>query len=281
MRWDLLPNLSAFERARRRDVYRKLTRVVRGQERPSLLDLDEVRSRLGVVAESYVGIRPIPVARVVGTAGRSRDFDRDFVPVDERVRERWRRVEQAFPLGDYPPIEVYEVDGSYFVVDGHHRVAVARERGVEYIDAEVTRLITRAGLPEGADVGRLILIEQERLFMEGSGLGRARPGARIEFSRPPGYPELLDVIIVYAYDLSMERGHLVPIGEAAGDWYDRVYLPTVEAIHREGLVELFPDSTEADLFLWVSQRRRLVAAEQGGMSLEEAVRRERTERRKR
>jgi hypothetical protein len=84
-------------------------------------------------------------------------------------------VERDFAEGEFPPISVFELDGSYFVVDGHHRVAVARQRGVQYIDAEVTRLRSRWPLPSDADLGRIFMEEQRRLFMEESGLERARP----------------------------------------------------------------------------------------------------------
>jgi hypothetical protein len=70
----------------------------------------------------------------------------------------------------------------------------------------------------------------------------------------------------------MQRGEVLTPEEIAADWYDRVYLPTVEAIKREGLWELFPEATKADLFLWVTQRRRELFPERGGMETEEAVR---------
>lgn len=283
MRWDLLPDLTAFDKARRKEAYRRLSRAIRREPGagPSLLDLDEVRHRLGVFEESYTGIQPIPVDRIIGTAGRSREFDREFLPLQDEIRERWRRVEQAFPLGDFPPIAVYEVDGWYFVVDGHHRVAVAKQREVGHIDAEITRLRTKAPLPEDADVGAMILAEQERLFLEETGLAEMRPGARIAFSRPDGYPELLDLVKVHAYHLSSERGEAVPLRDAAEDWYRRVYAPTVEAIRAEGLQELFAGTTEADLFLWVQQRRRAFGVDEPGAALDDAVRRVRDERRDR
>lgn len=274
MRWDLLPDITAFDRARRKEAYRRLTRAVRREEPAvGLLELDEVRRRLGVFEESYVGIRPIPVERIVGTAGRARDFDRSFLPRDERIRESWRRVEQAFPLGDFPPIVVNEVDGSYFVVDGHHRVAVAKQRGVEFVDAEITRLRTKRPLPEGADPGALILAEQERLFMAATGLERTRPNVRIRLSRPYGYPELFDLVEVHAYGLSSDRGELVPIEEAAAHWLDEVYAPAAEVIRSEGLPELFGSATEGDLFLWVSQRRRAAQPYERDPTLEETARR--------
>jgi hypothetical protein len=177
-----------------------------------------------------------------------------------------------YPEGDFPPIVVYELDGRYFVVDGHHRVAIARQRGVEFIDAEITRLRSRYPLPPDADIGAIIMAEQQRRFMEESGLERARPEARIEFSRPQGYIELLEHIKIHGFHLMMERGALCSMEEIAGDWYDRVYLPTVDAIRREGLHELWPRATDADLFLWVGQRRRELFPERDDLGIEEGVR---------
>lgn len=247
---------STFRRARRREAYRRLSKVAgRGDARP-LLSLDEVTKRLGAFEQSYAGILPIPVADIVGTVSRVQDFDRDFLPKRSKIQQRWQQVEQSFPESDFPPITVYEIDGRYFVVDGHHRVAIAKQRGTEFIDAEVTRLRSQTPLPPDADIGAIIMAEQQRRFMEESGLGRARPQARIEFSRPQGYIELLEHIKIHGYHMMMERNELLSVDEIARDWYDRVYLPTLDAIHREGLSELWPKATDADLFLWVSQRRR-------------------------
>lgn len=263
---------STFHRARRQEAYRRLGRILLRRPPQPLLTLDEVSRRLGVFRQSYVGVRAIPVDRIVGTVSRVPDFDRDFLPQTSEVRDRWRQVEFTFERSDFPPIAVYEVDGRYFVTDGHHRVAIAKQREVDFIDAEVTSLETRWKLPPDADIPRLILAEQERMFIEESGLGRARPEARIEFTRPPGYIELLEQIKVHGYHLMRERGEAVTPEAVAGDWYDRVYRPTVEAIHRERLDEVWPRATEADLFLWVTQRRRELFPERGGLGVDEAVR---------
>lgn len=271
------PARSAYERARRRRILRGLTRLVRRRAARGLLPLDEATRRLRAFEQRYVGVRPIPLDRIVGTVSRTRDFDREFLP-RRRVEERWRRVERAFPEGDFPPIQVYQLGDAYFVVDGHHRVAIARHRGMSHIDAEITLLRSRWPLPPEADLGRIILAEQEGRFMEESGLERARPEARIEFTRPQGYVELLDLIKVHGYHLMRERGEVLPADEVAGDWYDHVYLPGVEAIRREGLGELAPGATEADLFLWVYQRQREMLPERGGLPYEEVARTVREER---
>jgi hypothetical protein len=264
-------NRSTFDKARRRDRFRRLARFVRrkgGTER-DLLPLDEVTRRLRVFEQTYVGVRPIPLKDIVGTVGRMRDFDRDFLPRRRDIGDRWRRVERAFGDGGFPPIQVYELDGRYFVADGHHRVAIARQQGIDYIDAEVTRLRTRWPLPPDADVGQLIMEEQRRMFMEESGLERARPEARIEFSRPQGYVELLELVKIHGYHLMQERGEVLPPEEIAADWYDRVYLPALEAIRKEGL---YPRAHEGDLFLCVYERQRDLFPERGGVGWEEAAR---------
>lgn len=271
MTWRRIPPPSTFEKARRREAYRRLARLVTGAPRDDLLPLEEVQRRLRAFEQSYEGVRPIPVAKIVGTSDRSRDFDKDFLPRTEESRQRWKGVERTYPEGDFPPIVVYELQGTFYVVDGHHRVAVAKQMGVETIDAEVTRLNPRYEVPENADIGAIIRAEQRELFMDESGLRAARPDADIEFTDPMGYPELLELMKAHGFHVMRDRGEVVPIEEIAADWYDWIYQPTLETIRSEGLMQYFEGSTEADLFLWIWQRRRALFPEHGGMSIEETV----------
>jgi hypothetical protein len=222
-----------------------------------LLPLDEVRRRLRITGQSHAGLMPIPVERIVGSVDRSADFGRDFSARKSFSRSRLAALKRAFPDGDLPPIEVYEAGGSYFVADGHHRVVLARERGIEFLDAEVTRLQTNYELPPDADVGRLVHTEQQRALFEASGLAEARPDAEIVFARPRGYPELLETIKAHGYDMAVrDGGTLPPKAAVAADWHDTVYEPGIDAVRRAGLPVEHPYKTEADLFLWAYERRR-------------------------
>ena len=71
---------------------------------------------------------------------------------------------------------MFDIGGSYFVSDGHKRVAVAREMGIASIDAEVIRLETGYELPADVDIRQLIHTQQHRLFMEQTGLEESRMG---------------------------------------------------------------------------------------------------------
>jgi hypothetical protein len=261
-----------FDRARRRSAYRKLARVVGGRPEADLLPLEEATRRLRPFERRYVGVRPIPVKDVVGTDGRSADFDRDFLPRRPDIGDRWRRVERAFPEGDFPPIVVYKLGDAYFVIDGHHRVAIARQRGMDTIDAEVTEMRARWHLHADADLVELIHADQQRIFMEESGLDRARPSVCIDFSRPAGYIELLENVQVHGYHLMLKAGRALTREEIAADWFERIYEPTVEAIRREELDRAYPSATAADLFLSVHQRRRELFPDVGCGQLAEIAR---------
>ena len=94
-----------------------------------------------------MGPSAIRLSNIVGSVGRSSEFDGGFMPIKSSAEERWKRIDSAFHRGEeLPPVSLYKLAGSYFVLDGHHRVSVARYHGVEWIDAEVTEF--RALLPK-------------------------------------------------------------------------------------------------------------------------------------
>jgi hypothetical protein len=222
----------------------------------ALLPLQEARRRLQVTGQSYGGLQSIPLERIIGTVDRSIDFDRHFRPRRRRLLDRLASLGAAFSSRDFPPISVYELGGAYFVSDGHHRIALSHLLGRDEIDAEVTRLETSYQVTPDADVLTLVHTQQQRVFMEESGLGRARPDAAIEFTRPQGYSELLDVLRSHSYELSQAADRLVPDEEAAADWYDNVYLPALKIIKATRLPLRYPFKTDADMYLWVHQLRR-------------------------
>jgi hypothetical protein len=228
-----------------------------------LLPLKQATERLRPFRRRYIGVRAIDVRTIVGTDSRSGDFDRDFRPRRPDVRERRQRVARAFPNGDFPPIAVEKVGDAYFVIDGHHRVALARHLRRATIDAEVTELTARWHLGAEADPIELIHAEQERLFMTESGLGDVRPQACLRFSRAVGYRQLLETIQIHGYQLMLDAGRPFERREVALDWYSRVYLPTVEVIDDEGFEGVCPDATISDRFLWVFEQRRELSVEHG------------------
>jgi hypothetical protein len=222
----------------------------------SLLPLAEVTERLRVTGHSYVGLRSIPLDKIIGSVDRACEFDRDFRPQRRDSEARMRALQAAFPTGDFPPISVFEVGGAYFISDGHHRVALAHQRGQVGIDAEVVRLATNYRLTPDVNIPQLVHTELRRMFMEESGLQAVRPDVDISFSNPAGYLELLETVKAHGWDLARCLGRLPSHEELAISWLTEVYQPGLRALHDAGLSCPEEGATEADTFLWLYQRRR-------------------------
>jgi hypothetical protein len=132
-----------FLRARRRQVLAGLERRLRLQPVAAgrLPALDEVVAVPGLRGGRYLGLQPIRLDTIVGTAEPRSDFDRQFRPTSDRGRERWEEVALAQRRGAaMPPIEVYRAGGLHYVSDGHHRVSIAVATGQQVIDAYVTEV---------------------------------------------------------------------------------------------------------------------------------------------
>ena len=127
-----------FARARRSHLAARAGRLLKAR-RPS-----RTRPRdLGEVAALFwhsTRLRSIPLDGIVGTVEATTDFDAGFRPADDRVSSRWQSVARARRDGrPLPPIAVIERPDGYYVLDGRHRVSVARALGDTRIDAWASR----------------------------------------------------------------------------------------------------------------------------------------------
>ncbi len=241
----------AFTRARRKAFWRQVWATLRGQPN-ALLSYEEVREKLHLGRSIYRGVQAVPVARIIGSVDRYRDFDRVFLPAQTHTADRWRSIGRAFYSDvSLPPVQLYQVGDAYFVFDGNHRVSVARELGMAFIDAEVIECHTR--VPVGADLRAedLEIKGEQAEFLERTDLDRLRPDHRIEFTIAGAYQRLLEHIAVHRHFKGLEWQREVPADEAVTDWYDYIYLPIAEVIRKAEILDDFPGRTESDLYLWI------------------------------
>jgi len=240
-------------RAFRRAVLATLTRRGRG-----LASMAAALEAAGSEGRSFAGVHEIPLDRVVGSAappGKAGDFDPGFLPIDRRLRDRWTRIYRAMVEGEeLPPIDVYKVGDNYYVIDGHHRVSVARSLGREFINARVIEVSTTAPLGSEIEAAALLRAAEYRQFLETTRIHELRPEARIEVSRLGRYDEILKHILGHRYFLGLDRGGEVSLPEAAASWYDNVYVPVAEVIRKHDVLEELPGWTEADLYVEITRR---------------------------
>jgi nucleotide-binding universal stress UspA family protein len=193
--------------------------------------------------------------------GRYDDFSSTFLPRRQTDEQRWAWVKTAVDEGRMPPIDVYKVGDVYFVLDGNHRVSIARQKGMQAVDACVTEIPTPVPLKPGLQPDDLIIKAEYADFLAKTRLAELRPNVEINLTAPGGYRRLLERIEVECYCAG--EGKCNSFEEAALCWYDEIYLPMLEAIHAQGLLSWFPGRKEADLALWIAEHRAALEAELG------------------
>jgi len=237
----------ALRGARRRRLRERLT-----GRHSSLVPFNYLQRIVEFSHQHYRGIQAVPISQIIGSLDRSRDFDRLFEPTQKHSKSKWLNIDSANLRGIYlPPIKLYKVGEAYFVVDGHHRVSVARQNGQTYIDAEVIEVESRVPVTADLTLEDLDLLGPYSDFIKATKLDSLRPTANIRASRPDSYNRLLEHIQVHKYYLDQGRSQPSTWEEAVLDWYDTIYVPFINAVHRHHLERDFPNQTETDLYLWV------------------------------
>ena len=266
---------SSYQAAEARERFRRsvtraqmadLLGLITGAEK-DLVSFDEVAGRLRARQQIEKGTQMVPLMHIVGSVGRYRDFTRTYLPRAGVNLERWARLDAALhSMEGFPPVDLFKIGEVYFVRDGNHRVSVARANGSTHIEAYVTEIETDIPLTlDDFERDRWLLKIERKEFLEATGIDRIRPDHGIEITEPGRYPMMLDHITVHHY---LRNKDLARAGatqelsweEAVASWYDTVYTPVVQAIRDYGVLESFPNRTEADLYLWVALHRERLAA---------------------
>ena len=153
-----------FDRARRRASWAKVAGWLRGRPASSnrLPVLGEVRTIAGAAGpagrrleyERVSGLGAsveamVPIDQIVGTVEPARCFDRRFRPTSEAPRTRFERIAADIRSGHgMDPVDLYRCGGGYYVLDGRHRIAVARALGERWVLANITDVrLNRRGMP--------------------------------------------------------------------------------------------------------------------------------------
>jgi hypothetical protein len=252
-----------FSRARRRAFLRRIGAYLRRDPGSNqLLSFEEVKDALGAVSQVYLGMREVPVSKIVGSVGRHRDFDRAFLPSKPDLGTRWRRIDEIMHSAEeLPPVSLYKIGDAYFVQDGNHRVSVARQQGVEMIDAEVIELRTRVPVDSELTARDLLHKVEHRHLLERLPIDRVLPEIKVAFSDVADYRRLATYIEAHGFRLSQLWKRYVSPEEVLRDWYEYSYRPIAEMIREERILDAFPDRTELDLYLWIVYHRERLALE--------------------
>lgn len=253
------PNLATavndFHRARRKASLEELAARFTGKT-TTLLSYEEVRRRLRANRQIDRGLQDVRLDDIVGSVGRYNDFTRTFLPKNETDEQRWAQLKVVNGRGQgLPPIELYKIGQAYFVLDGNHRVSIARENGAPTIQAYVTEVLAKVTITPDTSPDDLLIKEQTLNFLEKTQLDELRPEADFTVTAPGKYRLLLEHIEVHKYFMGLDMHREPSWEEAVTHWYDHVYLPILGLIRRSGIMDNFPDRTETDFYIWLADHR--------------------------
>ncbi len=114
-----------------------------------LTSLDGVLKDIEIVATVELGVKEIPLNKVVGTYFNSRrmTFSKNFMPLESLNTEfgmKWANLVKAqVEEGIRDPIKVYEYLNYYYVMEGNKRVSVLKYFDAVKVTAQVFRLIPK------------------------------------------------------------------------------------------------------------------------------------------
>ncbi len=245
---------SDFTRARNKALFNEIQHLLTPEE-ASMISLESVRKVIKTQSETYIGMKVIPINKIVGSEGRYKDFDSQFFPKHSVMKERWEHVDEAV-IKDIvlPPIKVYELGGLYFVRDGNHRVSVAKAKGVEFIDAEVISLQTEVKLSPAHTLSgmmkQIIAYEKRNFYFETS-FGDITDYWVLDFSTAGQYDVICNHILTHKYFINQHQSEEIPIEEATLSWFKNVYLPVINTIEKYKIMKYFKKNTISDLYVWI------------------------------
>lgn len=217
---------------------------------PAIRSFADDAARAGFTTPRVLGVRTVETARIIGSVGRSNELGADFRPT-RRVKpdeERYQRILKLMDAGiqPMPPIDLYKLGYGYYVLDGHRRVAAAKELGQDEIEANVIEYLPVT------DADAQQLFTARRAFERQTGLtsvGAARPGT---------YPQLEELIAEF------QRGRgLTDSREAAERWRVSVYGDLIRRIRALRLNRFFPGERSADIVVRVAKHRRALREHEG------------------
>jgi len=254
-----------FQTAHQRAALEEVFAMVTGRSN-NLLSYEEVARKLKLTARQEGGTRSIPVKAIVGSVGRCAEFTRTFMPRNANDKERWARVKSVFmnpSKNELPPIEVYQVGDAYFVLDGNHRVSIARQEGIEFIDAHVIEIKTPVPISPDIDLDDLIIKAEYVDFIEVTGINNILPNIDLSVTVPGQYERLKRQIQIQLLLLREASPANPSYSDAVIRWYEDIYLPLADAIRDRGLMRWFSSRTITDMFLWISEHHEDLEKEVG------------------
>ena len=248
-------NLMYFSEAQ--SAYKKFLKSSRGilglnfKKRENLKPFAEVQKEENAYNSVNLGIKEIPLGKIVGSVEKYSYFDKNFVPKNNIVKQRWISIYTAYMAETMlPPVILYKIKDDYYVYDGNHRVSVAKFLNFASIEAEVEEFLPTK------DTKDKVIYREHMFFEKETGI------EEIILSEPIKYKYLREEIESYTNLLSKRRNKEFTLKEGAAKWYKEVFLP-IKVLLEENNIEESQKKNINDIFMFLLDHKYYLSKNEG------------------
>lgn len=248
-------NLMYFSEAQ--SAYKKFLKSSRGilglnfKKQENLKSFAEVQKEENAYNSVNLGIKEIPLGKIVGSVEKYSYFDKNFVPKNNIVKQRWISIYTAYMAETMlPPVILYKIKDDYYVYDGNHRVSVAKFLNFASIEAEVEEFLPTK------DTKDKIIYREHMFFEKETGI------EEIILSEPIKYKYLREEIESYTNLLSKRRNKTFTLKEGAAKWYKEVFLP-IKVLLEENNIEESQKKNINDIFMFLLDHKYYLSKNEG------------------
>ncbi|PID57420.1 transcriptional regulator [candidate division KSB3 bacterium] len=191
------------------------------------------------------GTQEVLLEQIVGSVGRYHDFDSRFRLHHYLPDDKLKHVTELLKGGvTLPPVTLYQIKDEYYVLDGNHRVAAAKELKHTTIAACIVEFLPSPTTLEN------VLYRERHEFLEQTGLRE-----EIELTEVGQYRSLCRQIRDHQEFLQATAAQSVGFQEAATDWFHTIYSPLIALLRKGRLLDAFPQRTLSDLYTYISSQQ--------------------------
>ena len=238
-------------------AYRKFLKSSRGilglnfKKQENLKSFTEIQKEENAYNSVNLGIKEIPLDKIVGSVEKYSYFDKNFVPKNDIVKQRWINIYVGYMMDSMlPPVILYKIKDDYYVYDGNHRVSVAKFLNFASIEAEVEEFLPTK------DTKDKVIYQEHMFFEKETGI------EEIILSEPIKYKYLREEIESYTDLLNKRRNGNFSLREGAEKWYKEIFLP-IKVLLKENNIAKSQRKNISDIFMFLLDHKYYLSKNEG------------------
>lgn len=237
-----------------------------------LVDFSAIEKSIQSYTLKDRGIEAIPIDKIIGSLGRYLDFSETLLPKRTDGSSRYEYIKSLMEKGIIlEPIQVYQVLDNYFIIDGHHRVSVAKnEFKAKYIDAEVTEIKFDYKLSkdknytfDSESTKKFLIKLEEDTFLHTTFLNNEILIHPLKVTELKSFAILNQEILDFKQNYNNGELSKKSIIYSSYRWYAERFLPAIKLMKKENILSKFEGRTFTDLYVWI-QRHKYFLSQQAG-----------------